>query len=607
MTNPFLGLPAHQIDAMIAEEKAKENENNPYIGLPKDQIDAMIAEEKGNKNSLAKSFAKELAMAAREGAGSVGDVVDFVTMLPNAALKGVGLPQIPSQGENIRKGIDYYSNDYAKPTTDPEKIRASIYGFAAPGVLNKVNAIGKGGSLLAKTTKEFLKPTVLGGAATGVSQHVLNKEPENYLGAVGAGLLTSTLGGIGKKGVKNVVDQTRIARVHNPNAQIKILDKISANQGLNPVHEAEIGKELIKSAEKQRNDYAKIFQHRYNKTDAYYNKLTKGNRNEKRFVDVDSTVGWIADEYKKLESPIAKQKFLSSKLGNKFKNLLQIHDVEDIDKLLNVYKHKFDVPKIPYHEARALQKDIMNDLSKSLEIGNIEKGQFKQVSKRLSDSIGSVFKDSPQMQKYWHKTNDMYSSFLDGDKNRINDILKHKPKPRHNNPGNPIEAYRNTAAKILTKEDPRDLDFILKGLNEQGKHKVSKGFYESLGTEKGKYNPLKGKESFAGLQPETRNPLFSNLSNKDRIKIESSNDLLDQFMHEKNQPHKTAHGVIPSLSKKILSVTGMKVPSLWTGDKSISKTIDALERRIPQTNMNKFVPKTVGKGLRTILEPLRNH
>lgn len=537
---------------------------------------------------------KALAQTARAGLAIPGHVGDMGLIAINPILGALGKEQFPSQADEIKRLFDRYTDNYATSETDTERNIEAFLDFTAPGLLNKFNAIGKGTTKVAKAVKEFLRPTLGGAAGAVASQEVLNKAPGDYLKAYGTGLGVSTaLGGV-RGATRNIADKTRLSRVHNPNALDKILSKVAERQGLGRSEHSYLGEKTLKAAENHKEKYDKLWKERYGKADAYYNKISDKNKNSKRLVDMSSTVDWIADQYKKLESHDAKNLFLKSKVGDKLKRFLNVSDMKDIgsktsdvDRVDVLIKRGFDryKPMVPYHEARGIQRDIQNQLSKSVEIGDIEKGDLKQISSRLRDSIGTVFQDDPEMHKYWNKTNDMYVGYLKGDKQRINNLMKYKARPKHDDKGNPIQAFRDTASNILSKEDPRDLKFIINGLDKGERDIFLKGLISEMGTEKGKYSPIRSKEKMTALQKDIHDPLLGGISKKERGNILKQDPLVDQIMYEKQQPHQRATGLTSATLKKIPDLLGAKLPSDWTNEGSINRTIGALERKV---NKNPF-------------------
>ena len=577
------------------------------------------------------SIPREATKVVRKILSVPGMMADLPITAINSGLAGFGSHRrIPSQQKSSEDLFDYMTSNYARPETKQEKIHDTALDILTPGIANKAKYLQKGATLAAKSIKEFLKPTATGVTGAAAGQHFVNND------SPGAGLLASLLPGVVKGGISaginkakpHVEDYVSISKLkQNKNIQKNVEDEIARLQGSvgieNMGHEA-TGKRGILSAKRSAKKFKEYFNDRYSTIDDYVNKYTDFNTNSKRFVDVSDGVDWIADHYKNLDQPSLKKEFLRSKTGEVFKRLLNVPKTKNIDQEMGVIdllvKHKPEVPKVSYNDARQLQRNIQNTLSKAGEVGTKEQGQLRQVSEKLNKNMGQIFNENPEMEKFWRTTNDEYIGYLEHRKPKINEILEFKGSHKHEGkhyPGNPTGAFNVIEKRIA--ENPDYLDFMLEGMKPDTRDSFVRGLIRNYGKEGDKYNAIKGSKAISNLENPIKERILGGLKKNTREQFEKPADLLKQYEHEMYQPHAEsalsplvdkalsaapgaiiggiAGGPLGAVAGSMASIAGKNAIYKKITPKTTENTIRALEHRMGK--------RTISKEPDVIVESLR--
>jgi hypothetical protein len=595
----------------------------------REQIELEKIKRNSNKSEsknhgLGHMVGKYAAIGGRSLAALPGQAVDLIELPYNLISRAVGGKGTESSSEKIKKSIDTATKGYTKPETGNQKIAEALFDFASPGVLGKMKAI-HGGS---KAIQSFLKPTATGAIGVGAAQHILNKEPDAH----GKALLASIAPALIKGGVKSAYtkgkdllkDEFTLSQLkQNKNVQQGVEEEIARLQGsqnINAMGHEKTGKRVILSANRQKDKFKSYFNHKYADIDKYVNKLTDFNTNEKRFVDVTDGADWLVDHYKKLEMPSLKEEFLKSKPGENLRKLLRVdryprsgsaeNDMKIIDILID---NNVEIPKVSYNDARQLQRNIQNTLSKAQEVGSLEQGQLRQVSQKLNESIGKVFKEDPKMENLWRNTNDEYIGYLEHRKPKINEILQYKGSHSHEGkpyPGNPTGAFNLAEKKIA--ENPDYLDFLLEGMKDDTKDSFVRGLIRNAGKEGENYNALKGSKAISNMETPIRERLMSGLKKETRTKFEEPKGLIKQYEHEIGEPHTNPIGSYLA-DKAIGAVPGAFLGSFLGPAGTVGGGVvghlakNALYKRVtPDTTGNVItaLEKKMGKPKPKISEPI---
>ncbi len=571
-----------------------------------------------NSSSGKSSIPRETTKAIRKVISMPGMVADFPITAINSALGGFGSKKrIPSQQKASENLFDYMTSNYARPETDQEKIHDAALDVLAPSIANKAKYLQKGASYAAKGIKEFLKPTTTGVIGAAAGQHFLNKDPESSGKALIASLLPGVVKGGATASIKKltpgVKEHFSLSQLkQNKNVQKNVEDEIGRMQGslaIEPMGHEATGKRGILSANRMNKKFKSYFGDKYKSIDDYVNKYTDFNTNEKRFIDVSDGVDWIADHYKNLDQPALKKEFLQSKTGENLRRLLNVPKSSNIDDDMKIVdlliKHKPEIPRVSYNDARQLQRNIQNTLSKAGEVGTKEQGQLRKVSEKLNNNMSQIFRDDPQMEKLWRTTNDEYIGYLEHRKPKINEILKFKGSHKHEGkayPGNPTGAFHTIEKNI--SENPDYLDFILEGMKPDTRDSFVRGLIRNYGKEGEKYNPLKGAKAISNLEKPVKERLMGGLKKQTRKQFEEPTELLKQYKHEIHQPH-TESALSPLFDKALSAVPGAIVggiaggpPGALAGSMASIYGKNALYKKItPSTTENaiKALERRMGK------------
>lgn len=177
----------------------------------------MIAGSKSSP-SQEEGFLEKSTRSVSRGAKNLGvGVADMGDLIANSVRGGINYVagklgsdyQIPTMGESLDKGIDTATSNYTAPRNDSEKVSdAALRGVGSmigSGGLGAAIKVGKYTPSIIKGAKKFLQmgsaptPGNIGAtaASAGVTQHILNEDPENIWGALGAGIGT----GVGVQGL----------------------------------------------------------------------------------------------------------------------------------------------------------------------------------------------------------------------------------------------------------------------------------------------------------------------------------------------------------------------------------------------------------------------
>lgn len=511
------------------------------------QIAAIDKKLKSNeRTSILSDIGKYAAIGGKSIAtlpGHIFDVGHAIVDPQNKLLRS--LRGNSTLAERMDRSIDRMTHGYTKAETPNQRIAEAIFDFTNPGIGGKIKA-------LPTAIKTFLKPTVATTAGVAAGQHILNENPDAHWSALGAATAIPTIAGIGKaiikkavKGVKNSLALSQLKE--NKNVQKGVEEEIARLQGakkIEPMGHESTGKRIILSAKRQKKQFSEYFNKKYSEIDGYVNKLTDFNTNEKRFIDVSDAADWLKDKYNNIESPSLKEEFLKSKPGESLRKLLGVErfpragDIKNDRKIVDILiQNDIPAPKVPYNDARQIQKNIQNTLSKAQEIGNVEQGQLRQVSEKLNKSIGDIFKENEPMEALWRTTNDEYKGYLQHRKPMINEILQHKGSHKHKGkpyPGNPTAAFQVAEKRI--HENPDYLDFLLEGMKPDTQDSFVRGIIRNYGKEEGKYNAIKGSKEVSNLEEPVRNRLMGGLKKETREQFENPADLIKQYEHELAQP-----------------------------------------------------------------------
>lgn len=557
----------------------------------------MSSETKKERSQLEK-LRRSLILSGRSIASIPGATLDMAQEgVINPLLRGFGKNEYTTNySDNTKKLIDKITGNTVKADTPTEHALEGILEMGIGGGRGKImNAVVPTAGKVATAVKSMVKPTAASSVGSGASRYLLEENPDNTVGALAAGFLGSApaLAKSGYKTLKNIPkayennpitnmlrnkDLNRIKA--NPNLAERVENHLGHKQGATEIESRthkETGKGVQKATQNIKNHYKEYFGNRYKKIDDYYNKLTENNKNSKRNVDVTDTVNYIEDQYKLLTDPIMKEAFLKTKSGEQLLKLRKITAKDKVSALEKSLKYEKDI-KATYHDARELQREIQNTLSKAQEIGTQDQGRLRQISEKLGNNIGSVFKDDPNMHSYWRDTNKEYVNYLGDEKAKINLISKHK---------DPTKAYQ--ASTDLSSTDM--LDFLKKGMNAEEHSSHTLGVLRDLGAPTGSYKPTTAQSNLAKLQPEVRNTLMESLLPNNKKQISETLPLLKQFEFEKAQPKReTALG--QWFKKKLpLSETNRYAA---TDQKTVDRTINALQHQVDQSTR---VPNLYGKEL----------
>lgn len=519
-----------------------------------EQIAALEAEKKAIMKDIAKNertsilddIGKYAAIGGKSLAklpGHIFDIGHAIVDPQNKLLRS--LRGNSTLAERMDRSIDRMTRGYTKAETPNQRIFESVSDFAGPGIGGKIKA-------LPGAIRTFLKPTVATTAGVATGQHILNENPDAHWSALGAATAIPTIAGIGKslikKGAQGVKNSLALSQLkENKNVQKGVEEEIAHLQGakkIEPMSHESTGKRIILSAKRQKKQFKEYFNDRYSEIDDYVNKLTDFNTNEKRFIDVSDAANWLKDEYKKIESSTLKEEFLKSKPGESLRKLLGVErfpragDIKNDRKIVDILiQNDVPVPKVPYNDARQIQKNIQNTLSKAQEIGNVEEGMLKQVTQKLNENIGEIFNENKSIKDRWRVTNDEYGGYLEHRKPMINEIMKYKGSHAHKGkpyPGNPTGAFALAEKRI--HENPDYLDFLLEGMKPDTQDSFVRGIIRNYGKDEGKYNAIKGSKEVSNLEEPVRNRLMQGLKKETREQFESPADLIKQYEHELAQP-----------------------------------------------------------------------
>ncbi len=162
------------------------------------------------KKSVLSELGRGAARGARNIAAGIGDIADipysFARYPINEGLNalGKGRPLTPI-GESIGHNLDYLTGGYTAPQNNAEKVTETVTrgltgiptgSFAGKVIQNAKYApavaqnVGKYLGMIGEGSKANVASTA---ASSGITQHMLNNDPENVLGALGLG----ALGGLG--------------------------------------------------------------------------------------------------------------------------------------------------------------------------------------------------------------------------------------------------------------------------------------------------------------------------------------------------------------------------------------------------------------------------
>jgi len=529
-----------------------------------------------------------------EGAGQTADVL----ALPYNLLAE---NKLPSAADKLGEVYDKYTDKKGIPTSDRGKLLKAAANYIGPGAaIAKIPTIAKSTSRLGKTAHAFLSPTKLGTAGAIASQEVLNRDPDNIIGAIAAGMAPQSLISYGKNVAKNksltpefvrtlskfgtkIKDSSYLKGIKkNPNIYEGVIEELGARQGSGVINKATHdvgGQEFVKGAELQKKVQKEAEKEQFGILRNYIEKVTDNFTNANNKVDVTKTVNHQLDKYKKLTDFDQQKAFLNSVEGKNMMTLMGIkhqqtaaHSVKQLSKKLAKEPKEYTTD---YITAKTSMDNLFNETSKHSDvIGTHAQKQIRDMRTSLRDDISSIYKGDKDMYDLWDKATSQKSVYHDKYVPIINDVLEHAPRKGY-------EGDYNKAFLAATKDvekSPEKLNFLTQHLDETSKEVASQSIFRDIGKEKNKYNALSAKNKLGELEENVQEAVKGGLSPSTRQTMEAQNPLLDALEYERSQPYKNHWW-----NKKVYGVPLDKVmpsPYMNTDKKTIDRSIDALENQL---------------------------
>ena len=206
-------------------EESKESEESNFsplrtaarigraaVSLPGDYVDNFTSLLQLGAQGI--KTARDYATQGIKDIPGVGKYIDkgLKTTFPLLQLPDI-VEHIPSFGKATREGIDYLTNDYAKPKNATEHFQDQL--FSEVGTLFGPNAIAKPLGKVAPQVSKFLQKTSLAptqqniaGVAGGIGAreaYLHNNEDPGVVGAIGANMLGSAIARNPKEFAKNTL------------------------------------------------------------------------------------------------------------------------------------------------------------------------------------------------------------------------------------------------------------------------------------------------------------------------------------------------------------------------------------------------------------------
>lgn len=617
-------------------------------------------EEKIEEDSFLSKAPRSIARGTRNALAGTADTLDFLASPVREGMNLVGKPfgvKFPTLAEETTKSIDSATGGYTAPLNDGEKTQeayqraiggmpiGSGLGMAAKAVKhipkyipNLVESTGKflRGSNYANPTNLKGVGNIAGAAATsGLVQSHLNQNPEDTMGALGAGLsvpvaegalrlltkkgrqgkaartgeffqinpeavesfqqagVTPTLPDVSKGKISKIV-QSKLE--HTPFASSPIMEakNLQRTQILEGLGQGELGKTLSKGEassliKKGAKGYQKYQEKNFG---SMFEKVEKDIENlgdDK--VGIENTNKFFEKMFKKFKTSSQEKRFKNSPIGKMYVDLYETA--------------KESGGKLPYYDVKDRLDQINDLITTHGEIGKVSQGKLKQfasnlykdVEKDIGPKLKELGKDS---YGNWLDVKKYYSDYAKNEIPHLNELYKKDKKGA-------TDAFVDLVTN--QKKGAEKAKLVLQGLDHKDQIELTDAIHKQLGrSSDGSFSPLKWVRGYKDLDPEAQKVLLSPLNKQTQQKFGAIADTIDHLkstLAEANTSKTAYHTALVGLSaagtKALGSLaSGNPIPlgslagSLFLGNRVSEKMltnpkfINWMYRGMKAKNLNQF-------------------
>lgn len=647
----------------LSKEKAYELAIQRGLIKPEDNMGQSLA--RGAKNVLAGALdtADFLATPIREGI--------------NLGAKALGSEyQMQPMGQMTSNAIDKATHGYTKAHTPLQKIEEStqraltslpIGGTIAAGIKGAGNA-AKGLQSFMQTSSEMTPVNIASTAgASGGAQHVLNNDPDNVLGAVGASLaggITPQLGrGLTKAGRqiaherlgKNIGDTIGFSphalEDFERSGVTPLLSDVTSSKalkmGTNSLSKVPFAGKPIREA--QSKQYKQILENLGQGdfgegiTQSEASKLaTKGARgyqkqqnsiHSKMFNKIKEDLENISDK------SITPHKTLDTfnKFTSHFKNQGQLDRFKKTPagKIFDRFEElRYGKDGFNYDEAKELLDDINDMVTTHGSIGKSSQGRLKTVAQAIKDDIDismeSRFKElGKDSYVNWKAARSIYTDFAENDIPRLNEIYKNDKKGG-------AAAFLDLITNV--KKGGKKASLSAQGLSDKDYTELMHTVNHKLGSARdGTFSPVIWATNFKALEPEAKKMILAPLGEYNAKKAMALTDTMDRMKEtiaQANSSQTAYHNMMYDMGKRVVgsglglltytnpvmaveTLTGILAGRLgsnlltnkkvinWLGDSMRAKNMKTFQRRLEVANKSKGMPQGFAHATNEMLRMMK--
>lgn len=550
-------------------------------------------EEKVEEESFLSKAPRSIARGTRNLLAGTADTLDFLASPVREGMNLLGKPlgvKFPTLAEETTKAIDTGTGGYTAPQNEGEKTQEAYQraiggmpigagvGMAARGLKYVPKLVEQTGKFLQGSNA--LTPTnVAASAATsGLIQSHLNQNPEDTLGALGAGLsipvaqgalslltkkgrqgnaaktgeffqinpeavetfqqagITPTLPDVSKGKISKII-QSKLEHTPFASSPIVKAKELQKTQILEGLGQGELGQSLSKSqasslvkkgAKGYQKGQEKNFGSMFEKVEKDIESLADDS------VGIENTNKFFEKMFKKFKTPSQEKRFKQSPLGKMYVDLYETA--------------RENGGKLPYYDVKDRLDQINDLITTHGEIGKVSQGKLKQFASNLSKDaekdIGPKLKElGKDSYGNWLDVKKYYSDYAKNEIPQLNELYKKDKKGA-------TDAFVDLVTN--QKKGAEKAKLVLKGLDHNDQIDLTDAIHKQLGrTSDGSFSPLKWVRGYKNLDPDAQKILLSPLNKQTQNKFGAIADTIDHLkstLAEANTSKTAYHTALVGLS-----------------------------------------------------------
>ena len=478
--------------------------------------------------------------------------------------------------------------------------------------------------------------------ASGASQHMLNEDPDNFLGALGAGLAASAVNQTGfnamgrvmakdpyklidilsshikynpkkhsrliKAGIDptmaDVVDRPSIKTVQKwlendwaggpmisearNNQSRQVLENLGAYKSdLTPSSSGEL---IYRGAVNRKQRMSKVSSDMFNALNRKINNFIIENPNE-RFVKIDKPIQSLSKEFIKLETPQMKSDFLKSDQGKLLTKMIdmtpnRVFDANGKIDIVKSLKGSPDNMKVPFEDAMSLRRNLDDRLSEKFGIiGDRTQGDLKHIRGMLKEGQSDFIKKiGPSAEKSWNRANRFYSNYAEKEVPIINKISKTHKISEVDNFNNIIKDFRK--GEISSS-------LAMKGLKQKDRSLLTNSIISDLGKDNfGDFDYHRFYKNYNSLPEVQKSYLTSNLTKESLSKLNSTLESINSIKESSSRNAPSGSSMV----RGGMNLTRMGIGALLgatTGEITAPAAFGIASLAVPSALANLFTNKNL--------------